>query len=227
MKTLWVACLMTALAVAGERTPKNKSQSALDVFIQEAETGSEPGMAPAPGTIWSQSAVLGDAARDVRAQFVNDIVLIRVAERASAVASGDVKSSRQSSVDASISGIPGVTSSKPFMGPLGASKSVDLDGTASTQRQTVVSTTLAARVTHALPNGLLVVQAVKEVQVNSERQVVTVRGVARPIDINPDNSISTDRLAHLEVLVNGKGIVGDAVRRPNFLYRLLIGLLPF
>jgi flagellar L-ring protein precursor FlgH len=34
-------------------------------------------------------------------------------------------------------------------------------------------------------------------------------------------------LAELEVLVDGRGVVNDAVRRPNFLYRLLLGLLPF
>jgi hypothetical protein len=31
----------------------------------------------------------------------------------------------------------------------------------------------------------------------------------------------------MEILVNGKGVVNDAVKRPFFLYRLLLGLLPF
>jgi flagellar L-ring protein precursor FlgH len=31
----------------------------------------------------------------------------------------------------------------------------------------------------------------------------------------------------MEIRVNGKGVVSDVVRRPNFLYRLLLGLLPF
>ena len=31
----------------------------------------------------------------------------------------------------------------------------------------------------------------------------------------------------LEVRINGKGVVNDAVRRPFFLYRMLLGLLPF
>jgi len=31
----------------------------------------------------------------------------------------------------------------------------------------------------------------------------------------------------MEIRVNGKGVVSDAVRRPNILYRLLLGLLPF
>jgi hypothetical protein len=39
--------------------------------------------------------------------------------------------------------------------------------------------------------------------------------------------VRSDRLANLEIHVNGKGVVGDAIRRPHFLYRLLLGLLPF
>ena len=35
------------------------------------------------------------------------------------------------------------------------------------------------------------------------------------------------RRADMEIRVNGKGIVGDAIRRPNLLYRLLLGVLPF
>jgi hypothetical protein len=31
----------------------------------------------------------------------------------------------------------------------------------------------------------------------------------------------------MEIQVNGKGVVADAVHRPNFVYRLLLGLLPF
>jgi hypothetical protein len=31
----------------------------------------------------------------------------------------------------------------------------------------------------------------------------------------------------MELTINGKGVVGDAVRRPFILWRVLIGLLPF
>jgi flagellar L-ring protein precursor FlgH len=34
-------------------------------------------------------------------------------------------------------------------------------------------------------------------------------------------------VADLEVKLDGKGVVKDAIRRPNFLYRLLLGVLPF
>ena len=81
--------------------------------------------------------------------------------------------------------------------------------------------------THVLPNGALLIEATKDVQINSERQTITVRGVVRPADIDPTNSVQSNRLGDIEVRVNGKGVVGDSIRRPNFLYRLLLGVLPF
>ena len=43
-----------------------------------------------------------------------------------------------------------------------------LDGQGETVRETVLSTVLTARVTHVMPNGNLIVEAVKNVTVNSE-----------------------------------------------------------
>jgi len=78
-----------------------------------------------------------------------------------------------------------------------------------------------------LPNGGLVVEASKDIQVNSEFQTITVRGVVRPADIDSTNSVQSSRLGQLEVKINGKGVVGDAIKRPFILWRLLLGLLPF
>jgi flagellar L-ring protein precursor FlgH len=86
---------------------------------------------------------------------------------------------------------------------------------------------LSARVTHVLPNGYLVVQGNKEVVVNSEHQMVVVRGVVRPADLATDNSIQSNQIAQMEIKVDGKGVVNDAIRRPFILWRLIMGLLPF
>jgi flagellar L-ring protein FlgH len=91
----------------------------------------------------------------------------------------------------------------------------------------VLTASLSARVVSVLPNGYLVVEGTKRVQVSSENQVVTVRGVIRPVDLDTTNSIASNRIAQMEVLVNGKGVVNDSIKRPNFLYRLLLGILPF
>ncbi len=81
--------------------------------------------------------------------------------------------------------------------------------------------------THVLPNGYLVIEGTKRVQVSSENQVITVRGVVRPVDLDPTNSIASSRIAQMEIQVNGKGVIGDSIHRPNILYRILLGILPF
>ena len=91
----------------------------------------------------------------------------------------------------------------------------------------VISTTMTARVSAVLPNGVMLVEASKDVEINTERQTITVRGIVRPADVSSANSVTSNLLGQLEVRVNGKGVVNDAIRRPNFLYRFLLGLLPF
>jgi flagellar L-ring protein precursor FlgH len=86
---------------------------------------------------------------------------------------------------------------------------------------------LSARVTNVLPNGYLVIEGTKQVQVNSEHQLVTVRGVIRPADLTTGNMISSNQIAQMEIKIDGKGVVNDAIRRPNLLYRIMLAILPF
>ena len=71
------------------------------------------------------------------------------------------------------------------------------------------------------------IEGIKQTVVNSERQSIIVRGLVRPVDITPANSIRSDQVSDLTLEVNGKGVVDDAIKRPNVLYRVLLGLLPF
>lgn len=180
------------------------------------------------GSLYRPDGRLADVARDLRAGQVNDIVTIVVSERASAVAKGVTNTSRKSSGKYSVDAAYGTLKPGARLTDLARlSGEQELQGQGQTSRESLLSTTLSARITHVLPNGLLVLDGSKDVQVNSERQQVTVRGVIRPSDLNPANQVRSDRIAQMEVRINGKGVVGDAVRRPFFLYRILLGLLPF
>jgi flagellar L-ring protein precursor FlgH len=182
--------------------------------------------AASPGSLWSPLAPMGNLASDLKASRVDDLVTILVVERATATAKGTTQSARKSSTKNSIAAVLGPAQTR-LSDLARVSGDTQLDGQGTTSRESVLSTTLAARVTHVLPNGYLVVEGVKDTSVNSERQMITVRGVVRPFDLTPGNVVRSDRLAQLEVRINGKGVVNDAIRRPFFLYRLLLGLLPF
>jgi flagellar L-ring protein FlgH len=221
--SLCVIALMPPLH-GGVKKKKIEEPSALDKYIQEALSHGAPAPVQASaGSLWAPSSRLTDLGSDLRATQVNDLVTIVVAEQASAVATGATQTSRKSSVATALSGS---YQAKSVAGSLNTANDIELNGAGSTSRGTQLSTTLSARVTHVLPNGYLVLEGTKDVQVNSEHQLVKVRGIIRPIDISPNNVITSNQLAQLEIKIDGKGVVNDAIRRPNFLYRLILGLLP-
>jgi flagellar L-ring protein precursor FlgH len=158
---------------------------------------------------------------------VDDLVTIAVTESASAVVTGDVKTTRASSVAASVTSLFGIKSPTGALSNLAtSSNNTALTGQGETSRGAQITTTLSARVTNVLPNGYLVVAGTKDIQVSSEYQQISVRGIVRPADMTGNVVLST-QVAQMELKVNGKGVVGDAIRRPNILYRLFLGLLPF
>ena len=228
----WVMLAATVTCLVGRaawaRKQKAPEPTPLDRYIAEASRAPGAGSNASAGSIWSDDAALSDLTRELRAAHVNDAVTILVAERASAVATGAVKSARSLSASAAIDALAGTTRvAGPWANLANVNSKSALDGQATTSRDMVLTTTLSARVTHVLGNGYLVVEGSKDIQVNSERQAVTVRGVVRPADLSPANLVRSDRLGQMEIRLTGKGVVGDAIRRPFILYRLLMGLLPF
>jgi flagellar L-ring protein precursor FlgH len=233
MKVLSIIILSWALLevplLAKKKSDTAAAQpSPLDRYVREADARSAENSATTPGSTWIAGSRLADAARDVRASQVDDVLTIVVSEAVSAVSTGVTKTSRTSSTKNSITGLAGFTSATGRLANLAnIGGDTELSGQGTTSRTTTLTDTLTARVTHVLPNGALLIEATKDLQINSERQTITVRGVVRPADIDPTNSVASNRLGDIEVRVNGKGVVGDAIRRPNFLYRLLLGVLPF
>jgi flagellar L-ring protein FlgH len=224
-------CLLSSASVVmakKSKTAKEPEPTPLDQYVNEA-MGRQGNTNPvSAGSLWAPTSRLTDLGSDIRASQVDDLITIIVSESASAVAQGTTKTQRQAQLNSTITAAGGATKATGALANLaGLNTQSQLNGQGATTRSTTITATLAARVTHVLPNGYLVVRADKEVDVNSEKQQVTVRGVVRPTDLSTANTISSNQIAQMELTINGKGVVGDAVRRPFILWRVLIGLLPF
>lgn len=231
MRFRFLPLLLLAAAgclLAKEKKPKAAQPSPLDQYLKDAMSRAPASSQASAGSLWSPASRLTDLGSDVRASQVDDLITILVNEQASAVVQGVTKTQRQANLSSSVSAAAGV------MKPTGALNNLanvatqsQLNGQGTTSRSTQLSTTLSARVTHVLPNGYLVVEASKEVDVNSEHQLVTVCGIVRPVDLSTSNTINSDQIAQMELKIDGKGVVNDAVRRPFILWRVLMGILPF
>jgi flagellar L-ring protein precursor FlgH len=228
MKRVLLLLLVGACAWGSAKKKAPPKPTPMDTFVRDATTRPADAAGATPGSVWTSGSRLADAARDVRASQVDDLVTILVSESTSAVSTGATKTQRQSSTQNAITGLVGIPKATSALANLAnTSGNTQLNGQGTTSRSTTLTATLTARVTKVLPNGALVVESTHQLQVNSEHQTLTITGVIRPEDIDTTNSVSSNRVGELTVYVDGKGVVNDAIKRPFILYRLLLGLLPF
>jgi flagellar L-ring protein FlgH len=229
MKIQAIGIVMLCLCLTAAKKPKKQPEpSPLDLTLEQiaAAHGAER-QSLQPGSLWTPTAMYSDLSSDLRARRVGDIVTIVVQEKASAVSSGTVKTQRNSSLQSSISAAGGITrATGPLANLVKAGTNSALNGQGATTRDTTLNATISTVVTQVLPNGSLVVQGTKNVKINSENQVLALRGIVRDVDLSPVNTVSSDRVAQMDLQVNGKGVVGDSVKRPFILYRLLMDILP-
>jgi flagellar L-ring protein precursor FlgH len=149
----WIVLLPILCAPAwAAKKPHVPQPTDLDRYVADAKARSSEAASASPGSIWLPGSRLADAARDVRASQVDDLVTIVVAEQASAVTSGTTKTQRTSSTKNSITALAGVTKSTgPWANLANVSGNTQLDGQGTTSRTTTLSTTLTARVIYVLP----------------------------------------------------------------------------
>lgn len=180
------------------------------------------------GSIFLATGPLANPARDLRASLVGDIVTIVVSDQANAVATGGSKTKRDSSASNQITALMGTLApGSPLANLLNFARTQQLQGQGQTTRALTLTTTISAQVVATLGNGILLLEATKEITVNSERQVVAIKGYARQVDITPANTILSDQISNMTLSVNGKGIVDDAIKKRFSLFRIFTDFLPF
>ncbi len=218
--------VLAALPVAGKREKKPKPPTTLDEYLQHVTQVTPP--SPTTGSLWDPLGRFADLARDYKAERVGDAVTINVVQSTTAAASGTLKSTRQFSASSGLSALYGTFKPTAHLRDLFSPQSQEsLNGQASTASSSVLTTTLTGTVVRVLPNGYLVVEAEREVLVNNQREKLILRGVVRPGDLSPDNSIPSTAIADVEIEVEGKGVISEGSRPPHKLTRALLKIFGF
>jgi flagellar L-ring protein precursor FlgH len=94
------------------------------------------------------------------------------------------------------------------------------DGQAGTSREGSLLATISARVIRVMENGNLMIEGSKVVEINEEKELIKVKGVVRPQDIEADNTIYSSNISDAEITYSGKGTVHNG-HRPGLLSKLL------
>lgn len=202
-------------------------EAALENYIQRvrAENAAET---RAPGSIWVPNGQLVRLGTDVKAYRVHDVVQIVVAENLAASTDGQVKNSRASSANSGLTSLFGaLKSSNALQNLVGMSASSGLAAQGQSTTDSSLVTTFGAEVVDVLPNGMLVVQATRQLTFSQQTQLIKLRGLVRPEDVSAQNQVLSTAMTDLELEVTGKGIINDSTYRQNPLVRWLEKFLVF
>jgi flagellar L-ring protein FlgH len=180
------------------------------------------------GSLWVSSTSLAALSQDFKARNPGDLIIIHLVDNFSAATAGENSQSRKFSANSAITGLVGTIGARNRLQNLfNANSAMGLDGKGQSTLSSNVSLNLAAQVMEVLPNGVLVVQAARDITVGNDRQTVLIRGLVRTGDLAPDDSILSTSVSDLEVEIKGKGAVADVTRQPNIVIRILLRLLNF
>ncbi len=181
-----------------------------------------------PGSIWSPEGRLVRLGTDAKAVRLHDVVSVVVSESLAASTDGQVKNSRASNASSSITALFGaLKASNALQNLLGQTSASGLTAQGQSTTNSSLATTFGAEVVDVLPNGMLVVQATRQITFSQQTQLIKLRGLVRPEDVSAQNEVQSTAMTDLELEVTGKGIVNDSTYRQNPLVRLLEKLVVF
>jgi flagellar L-ring protein precursor FlgH len=148
---------------------------------------------------------------DPRAHRVGDIltVVLQESTQASKKASTSTSKKDKTSLDApTLLGKAVTFNGNPASIGLSGDRSFAGDGSSSQSNQ--LSGQITVTVAQRLSNGNLVVRGEKWLTINQGKELIRISGIVRPQDINPDNSVSSSRVADARISYTGRGSLADA-----------------
>jgi flagellar L-ring protein precursor FlgH len=222
-------CGAQATALRKRLLPPNTNiaSNSLTSYVERVKKATSDAQ-PTTGAIWTETGRLTRLNTDVRSMRPNDLIQVVVSESLAASTDGTVKNQRASAAASSISSLIGVLkTSNALQNLLNQTSSNSLNAQGASTTNSSLTTTFGGQVIDVLPNGMLVIEAARQVEFSQQTQTIVLRGLVRPEDISQQNQVMSTAISSLELEVKGKGIVNDYTRRQNPLVRWLQSILVF
>ncbi len=210
-----------------KKSKPDANSNYLDEYLKRARAMNLPAPTSA-GSLWVATGPFSALATDYKARSAGDLIIIHLVDNFTAASNAENKQQRQFAAQSSVTSLLGkLSANNTLQNLLNGASSHSLDGKGTSSMSSNVSVNFAAQVLEVLPNGVLVVQAARDITLGNDRQTIILRGLVRPGDLASDNSIPSTSIANLEVEIKGKGAVAEASRQPNIVVRILLRLFTF
>lgn len=218
--------LFVPLSHAKAKKPENPAKLRAD-YIARLEEEPMPSSSRTVGSLWTPGGSFNELSTDYTARKLNDTLVILVSVQTTAAQNADVNSSRTFQTASGITGLAGDINTKGLNPLFNANSATTLKGSGATDSSTSFQTSMTGQVIAVLPSGNLVVEAHRKIFMNNQHEDITIRGVVRPNDISPTNTVASSALSDLEIEMKGKGIISNATRPMNPLTRAILWLVGF
>lgn len=172
-------------------------------------------------SLWHQEGTRSMFA-DKRASAVGDLLTIIVQENNSATKDSNTKTSKKSSVDASLDTFlysPGASSFLTQKGQMPAMKfgnTSSFNGGGSVNNSETIAARIPVRVVDVLPNHTMVIEGRRKTAFAGEQQEVVLRGVVREEDVAANNTVFSYNVADATIQFVSKGALNTNQKRGWF-----------
>jgi len=210
------------------RARPDQIQKSLDDYVARVR-GPGAEQQRSAGSLWTPSAPLGLTESDYKARLPGDLLIIKVSDSFSSTNTGTAQQQRSLSASSSVTSslITNTAATNRLSNLFSPTSAETLSGKGQSALASTLTLSLAARVVETLPNGVMIVEAVRDFTIGNDRQTIVLHGLVRPGDVASDNSVPSSAVANLEAEVHGRGVVADAIRQPNIVVRTLLKILNF
>ena len=156
---------------------------------------------------------------DIKANRVGDILTVNIFENTQATNKAQSKTEKSGSFETSGGPGTGILDFIPLFGAKGENKN-SFDGKGENMRNRNLRAKMSVTVVAVKDNGDLVIEGTRTVGISEDRETLTLSGVVRQRDVNPDNSIDSYLIADAQISYRGKGAITDS-SRPGPIMRFL------
>ena len=234
-KKTGIAFVLLVGFLTGCSTP-HKAVDSRSTVIPKNLYPKKPPHQPQEGSLWPGNPRGNFLFGDDKAAVVGDIITVTINENATSTQTSTTDTSKDTVVDMKNTNILGLPSNMgiqnllkmgtQFDPTVGATIGNSMKGSGTVTRNGSLTATISAIITEILPSGNLKIEGRRSVTVNNEEQIMVLRGVVRPQDINFDNTIPSTFIADASISYTGEGVVADEQRK-GWLGKILSKVWPF
>lgn len=166
---------------------------------------------------------------DVRAHRVGDILTVQLVEKTAASKQAATSTKKEQDINLGVNTLLGGPVSYNGVDPLSASVSAkrDFSGDGASSQSNTLTGNITVTIAQVLPNGNMIVRGEKVLTINQGDEFIRISGIVRPVDVSPDNTVLSTKIADAEIIYGGRGTLADSNRK-GWLARFFDGpLWPF